>query len=169
MLAVALLVIAVPKLLAGDLRGELDDTLRQRAADVARLNATAPGELTTPGALEGGGLRAGRGPRRPDRRALGALGGRVLPVDERVQRTASRGSPTRGSAPTRCASTRRRSASSGAARRRRRVVVASDLAGIEHTLDRTRTLIALCALVAARSPRRSPRCSPAARCARSPG
>ena len=34
----------------------LDDTLRRRAADVARLNATAPDQLTEPGALEGGGL-----------------------------------------------------------------------------------------------------------------
>src|ERR1700750_2182026 len=52
-LAVLLLVIAVPKLLARELRGSLDDTLRRRAADVAQLNASTPAELTQPGALEG--------------------------------------------------------------------------------------------------------------------
>ncbi|HET6549945.1 MAG TPA: HAMP domain-containing sensor histidine kinase, partial [Solirubrobacter sp.] len=146
-LAVALLVIAVPKLLSADLRGELDDALRRRAADVARLNATAPGELTSPGALEGGGLlvqvvdREGRIVARSS-----ALGGRVLPVrsdvlrdrqprlgDEEALRvyTAPLGELGRGEA-------------AGGA-----VVVASDMSGIEHTLDRTRTLIALCALAAA--------------------
>ena len=52
-LAVALLVIAVPKFLEGELQGTLDDTLVRRAADVAQLNATAPDQLTAPGALEG--------------------------------------------------------------------------------------------------------------------
>jgi signal transduction histidine kinase len=146
-LAVALLVIAVPKLLSADLRGELDDALRRRAAEVARLNATAPGELTSPGALEGGGLlvqvvdREGRIVARSS-----ALGGRVLPVSAAVLRdrqprlgdeealrvyTAPLGELGRGEA-------------AGGA-----VVVASDMSGIEHTLDRTRTLIALCALAAA--------------------
>ena len=53
MLAVALLVIAVPKFLENELEGTLEDTLVRRAADVARLNATAPDQLTAPGALEG--------------------------------------------------------------------------------------------------------------------
>src|SRR4051812_37386985 len=148
-LAVALLVIAVPRLLAGDLRGELDDTLQRRAADVARLNATVPGELTSPGALEPGLVqvvdRSGRIVARSS-----ALGGRVLPIDRDVQHdrqarfsdgslgtdrlrayTAPLGELSRGPA-------------SGGV-----VVVASDLAGIERTLDRTRTLVAICALVAA--------------------
>jgi len=49
-LAVALLVIAVPKFLENELKGTLEDTLVRRAADVARLNATAPDQLTAPGA-----------------------------------------------------------------------------------------------------------------------
>ena len=150
-LAVALLVIAVPKLLAGELRGELDDTLQRRAADVARLNATAPAELTSPGALEAGALlvqvvdRSGRIVARSS-----ALAGRVLPVDERVLRDRQpRLSDGRlGTDPLRVYTAPlgelgRGEAAGGA------VVVASDLAGIEHTLDRTRTLVALCALVAA--------------------
>jgi len=52
-LAVVLLVIAVPKFLENELEGTLEDTLVRRAADVARLNATAPDQLTAPGALEG--------------------------------------------------------------------------------------------------------------------
>ena len=83
-LALALLVIAVPNLLARDLRSDLDDSLRRRAADVARLNATVPTQLTETGALEGGGLlvqvvdRSGRIVARSS-----ALGGRVLPVARR--------------------------------------------------------------------------------------
>src|SRR5262249_3860711 len=83
-LAVLLLVIAVPKLWGRELRSSLDDTLRQRAADVAQLNASTPAELTQPGALEGrltgGSLyvqvldKAGRLVVRSS-----ALGGRVLP------------------------------------------------------------------------------------------
>ena len=70
-LAVLLLVIAVPALLADDLRGELDDSLRRRAADVARLNATVPGQLTEVGRDRGRRVaRAGRGPDRADRRAV---------------------------------------------------------------------------------------------------
>ena len=118
MLALALVVIAVPNLLARDLRGELDDSLRRRAADVARLNATVPTQLTETGALEGGGLlvqvvdRSGRIVARSS-----ALGGRVLPVAGAAA-TGSPCSPTTGWAPTRSGSTRRRWASSARAKRR---------------------------------------------------
>ena len=161
-LALALLVIAVPKLLADDLRGELDDSLRRRAADVARLNATAPAELTSPGAIEGGGAaRAGRGPLRADRRALqrARRAGRSRSTSGCCA-TASRGSPTGGSAPTRVrlysaplGELGRGEAAGGA------VVVASDLAAVERTLDRTRRADrALRARGRGGSRRRSPRC-----------
>jgi signal transduction histidine kinase len=150
-LALALLVIAVPKLLEGELRSELDATLRRRAADVARLNATAPSELTSPGALEAGALlvevvdRSGRIVARSS-----ALGGRVLDVDEGVlrDRRPRLADGRLGTDPIRVYTAPlgelgKGEAAGGA------VVVASDLAAIEHTLDRTRTLIALCALFAA--------------------
>jgi two-component system, OmpR family, sensor kinase len=52
-LAVVALVVAVPRFLEHELRASLEDALQRRAADVAQLNATAPGQLTAPGALEG--------------------------------------------------------------------------------------------------------------------
>ncbi|MDA0170878.1 HAMP domain-containing histidine kinase [Solirubrobacter taibaiensis] len=149
-LAVLLLVITVPKLLADDLRGELDDSLRRRAADVARLNATVPGQLTEVGAIEGGGLlvqvvdRTGRIVARSS-----ALGGRVLPVDERVTRDRQPrlGDARLGTDPVRVYTAPlgelgEGEASGGA------VIVASDLAAVEHTVDRARLLIAVCALLA---------------------
>ena len=148
-LAVALLVIAVPKLLSGELRGELDDTLQRRAADVARLNATAPSQLTSAGALEPGLVqvvdRSGRIVARSS-----ALGGRVLPVDAEVQRSRQpRFADDRlGSDQVRVYTAPLGELGQGAAAGGV-VVVASDLAGIEHTLARTRSLVALCALVAA--------------------
>src|SRR6185503_2472103 len=94
-LAVALLVIAVPKLLERELRSTLEDTLVRRAADVARLNATAPDQLTAPGALEGsltGGAlyvqvidKTGRIVSRSS-----ALGGRVLDADGATRRALDR-------------------------------------------------------------------------------
>ncbi len=148
-LAVALLVITVPKLLAGELRGELDDTLRRRAADVARLNATAPSQITSAGALEPGLVqvvdRSGRIVARSS-----ALGGRVLPVDAAVQgdRQPRFTDDRLGSDQVRVYTAPLGELGQGAAAGGV-VVVASDLAGIEHTLARTRSLVALCALVAA--------------------
>jgi signal transduction histidine kinase len=150
-LAVALLVIAVPALLAQDLRGELDDSLRRSAAEVARLNATVPEQLTETSALEAGGLfvqvidRSGRIVARSS-----ALGGRVLPVDEQVLRTRqpSLGDDRLGPDPIRVYTAPLGELGSGEAAGGA-VIVASDLDEIERTLDRTRTLIALCALVAA--------------------
>ena len=91
-LAVALLVIAVPKLLrAASCSGTLDDTLRARAADVARLNATAPDQLTAPGALEGRLAGGALFVQVVDRRGRivarsSALGGRVLPAGAALRR-----------------------------------------------------------------------------------
>ncbi|MEY2517166.1 MAG: two-component system, OmpR family, sensor kinase, partial [bacterium] len=90
--AVALLGVAVSTLLGSQLTGALDDSLRSRAVEVARLAAATPHLLTEPGALEGritGGTlfvqvvdRRGRIVARS-----GGLGGRVLP-DSDVQRHA---------------------------------------------------------------------------------
>jgi two-component system, OmpR family, sensor kinase len=150
-LALALLVIAVPKFLESELRGTLDETLRRRAVDVAQLNATAPEQLTAPGALEGrlsGSTlfvqvvdRSGRIVARSS-----ALGGRYMVVrDPRRSRfsdgalgnerlriyTAPLGELGRGEA-------------AGGA-----VIVAGTMAEIERTIDHTRRLMAICALAAA--------------------
>ena len=155
MLAVALLVLAVPAVLENELQDTLDDSLVRRAADVAQLNATTPDQLTAPGALEGrfsggtlfvqvidregrivarssalGGRDRGRRQRalrdRQPRFSDGALGNERLRVY-----TAPLGELGRGEA-------------AGGA-----VVVAASLAEIDRTLDRTRRLVAICALAAA--------------------
>ena len=51
--AVVVLGLAVVARLDSRLYGSLDETLRRRAVDVARLSASAPAQLTAPGALEG--------------------------------------------------------------------------------------------------------------------
>ena len=94
--AVALLGVAVSTLLGSQLTGALDDALRSRAVEVARLAASTPQLLTEPGALEGritGGTlfvqvvdRRGRIVARS-----GGLGGRVLPDSERAAPRAGRG------------------------------------------------------------------------------
>ncbi|MBE2315201.1 HAMP domain-containing histidine kinase [Solirubrobacter sp. CPCC 204708] len=149
--ALALLVVTVPKLLADDLRGELDDSLRRRAADVARLNATAPGQLTEVGAIEGGGLlvqvvdRSGRIVVRSS-----ALGGRVLPIDQTVlrERQPRLDDGRLGTDPVRLYTAPLGELGSGEAAGGV-VVVGSELAAVDRTVDRARVLIAVCALVAA--------------------
>ena len=151
--------IAVPKFLENELQGTLEDTLVRRAADVARLNATAPGQLTAPGALEGslagstlfvqvvdksgrivarssglGGRvidagAAGRAGAASDRQA-GFADGTLGPDALRIY-AAPLGELGQGEA-------------AGGA-----VIVAGSLADIDRTLDHTRRLVALCALVAA--------------------
>jgi len=148
-LALVLVVIAVPNLLARDLRSELDDSLRRRAADVARLNATVPTQLTETSALEGGGLlvqvvdRSGRIVARS-----GALGGRVLPVAALRDRQPVLADDRLGADPIRVYTAPLGELGAGEAAGGA-VIVASDLAEIERTEDRARTLIGVCALVAA--------------------
>jgi signal transduction histidine kinase len=157
-LAVALLVIAVPKLLERELRGTLEDTLVRRAADVARLNATAPDQLTAPGALEGTLSGSALYVQVIDRtgRIVGrssALGGRVLDADGATRRALDRREPSFADASLGTEALRvyaaplgelgRGQASGGA------VLVAGSLADIERTLDQTRRLIAPLAFVAA--------------------
>jgi two-component system OmpR family sensor kinase len=157
-LAVALLVIAVPKFLEGELQGTLDDTLVRRAADVAQLNATAPDQLTAPGALEGrlGGSalfvqvvdKHGRIVVRSS-----GLGGRVLEADAAVDRALRDRQPAfedgaLGPDPLRVYAAPLGELGRGEARGGA-VIVAGSLAEIERTLDHTRRLAALCALAAA--------------------
>lgn len=52
LLAVAVVAIAVSVLVARQLRSSLDRDLRDRAAEIARLSASAPAVLTAPGALD---------------------------------------------------------------------------------------------------------------------
>ena len=54
-LAVSALGVGATLIVDHELRASLDGSLRQRASDVARLSASAPAVLTTPGALEGPG------------------------------------------------------------------------------------------------------------------
>ena len=93
--AVVLLALAVPALLSRQLEGSLDESLRARAADVARLAASSPDLVTERGALEGGGLlvqvvdRRGRIVARS-----GTLGIRVLPLDGPGRATLKQGKKT---------------------------------------------------------------------------
>ena len=101
--AVVLLALAVPALLSRQLGGSLDDALRTRAVDVARLAASSPELVTEPGALEGrlsgGSLlvevldRRGRIVARSS-----ALGARVLPLDGPGRAALRDRSPTYGDA-----------------------------------------------------------------------
>ena len=127
----------------------------RRAADVAQLNATAPDQLTAPGALEG--RLAGSalyvqvidrpGGSSPAR--AGSAGG-IVDADERAARPPALASPTARSAPSGCGSTPRRWASSGAARpRAARCSSPASWPRSSRTLDHTRRLVALCALAAA--------------------
>lgn len=84
--AVVVLGVAVIARLDGRLYGALDDTLRRRAVDVARLSASAPDVLTAPGALEGRVGGSALFVQVVDRRGRivarsGILGGRVLPIE----------------------------------------------------------------------------------------
>jgi two-component system, OmpR family, sensor kinase len=84
--AVVVLGVAVLARLDSRLYGSLDATLRRRAVDVARLSASAPAQLTAPGALEGRIGGSALYVQVVDRRGRivarsGGLGSRVLPLD----------------------------------------------------------------------------------------
>ena len=154
-----LLALAVPTLLADQLDGSLDRTLRARAVDVARLAASSPALLTEPGALEGRLSGGSLLVQVVDRRGRlvarsGALGARVLPLDG-VARAALR-RPPRGLRRRDASAPRTirlyaaplgelgRSEAAGGA-----VLVAGTTAETEETLAETRRLVLLSALVAA--------------------
>jgi len=157
-LAVLLLVIAVPNLLGRELRGSLDDSLRRRAADVAQLSASAPAELTAPGALEGRLTGSTLFVQVIDARGRlvarsSALGGRVLANDDAVRSALRERRPAfqddaLGSDALRVYAAPLgplgRGAAAGGA-----VIVAGTTSDIDRTLDRARRLILLCALGAA--------------------
>ncbi len=85
LLAVVVVAVAVSALVAHQLRSSLDGSLRDRAAEVARLSASAPAVLSAPGALDariGGQQLSVEVLDRRDRlvaRSL-SLGGSLLPV-----------------------------------------------------------------------------------------
>jgi two-component system OmpR family sensor kinase len=85
LLAVVVIAVAVSALVAHHLRSSLDGSLRDRAAEVARLSASAPAVLSAPGALDariGGQQLSVEVLDRRDRlvaRSL-SLGGSLLPV-----------------------------------------------------------------------------------------
>jgi signal transduction histidine kinase len=156
--AVALLGVAIVTVLGQELHGSLDRALRSRAVDVARLSASTPDLLVQPGSLEGrlGGSallvqvidRQGRIVARS-----GGLGGRVLPTDGATRSALRDRRPAYADDVLGTDSIRvyaaplgelgRGPAAGGA------VILAGTTADIERTLDTTRTLVVVSALVAA--------------------
>jgi two-component system OmpR family sensor kinase len=156
--AVVLLGVAILAVLGHELRGSLDRALRSRAVDVARLAASTPDLLVAPGALEGrlGGSallvevvdRHGRIVARS-----GGLGGRVLPQDGAARsalrdRTPAYADDRLGGDPIRLYAAPlgelgRGPAAGGA------VILAGTTTDIGDTLDTSRRLVFVCALVAA--------------------
>lgn len=151
---VMLLAVAVPALLQRQLEGSLDDSLRARAVDVARLAASSPDLLTAPGSLEGGGLLVevvdSRG--RIVARS-GTLGVRVLPLEGpgRAALAARRGGY--GDAKLGTDAVRVYAAPLGELGASQAaggaVLVADTTAAIEDTLADTRRLVLLVAVIAA--------------------
>ena len=155
--AVALLGAAVQVLLARHLHGALDGALRQRAVEVARIQAATPALLTSPGVLE-----TSVGPRQTDievvdrhgrilARSL-ALDGGTIPVPGLVRRVIASG--TAGYADARIGSAHVRVyaaplAALGGPGSGGAVVVAAPTADIDATLADSRALIAASAVVAA--------------------
>jgi two-component system OmpR family sensor kinase len=157
-LAVVLLGVAVLARLDNQLNGALDRTLRQRAVDVARLAASTPDVLLTPGALEGrlGGSsllvqvidRRGRLVARSS-----ALGARLLPEGSAVQtalrdRRASYADGTLGGDPVRLYAAPLGELGQGPAAGGA-VIVAGTTADIESTLETTRQFVVLSSIAAA--------------------
>jgi two-component system, OmpR family, sensor kinase len=157
-LAVVVLGAAVLARLDDQLNGSLDDALRQRAVEVARLAASTPELLDTPGALEGrlGGSallvqvidRRGR----LFARSTG-LGARLLPESPAVRtaledRRPAYGDATLGTDPIRVYAAPlgelgRGEAAGGA------VIVAGTTAEIDDTIDTTRRFVVLSSVAAA--------------------
>ncbi|MDP2712385.1 MAG: HAMP domain-containing sensor histidine kinase [Solirubrobacteraceae bacterium] len=157
--AVALLGVTVSTLLGAQLTGALDDALRSRAVEVARLAASTPDLLTEPGALEGritGGALFVQVVDARERIVArsGGLGGRVLPSSPALRgalgphRRTGFADGALGSEPIRLYAAPLgelggSDAAGGA------VLVAGTTADIDDTLATTRRIILLCALVAA--------------------
>jgi signal transduction histidine kinase len=103
LLAVVIVGVGVDALASRDLHRALDRTLRQRAVEVAQLNASAPALVTAPGALDSplGGtqlfVQVLDRRRRIVARSL-ALGGRVLPAAALEHEAIAAGQPAYASA-----------------------------------------------------------------------
>jgi two-component system OmpR family sensor kinase len=156
--AVALLGVAVSAVLDHELNGSLDRALRERAVDVARLAASTPDLLVAPGALEGrvgGSSLLVQVVDRRDRIVArsGGLGGRVLPDNAATRaalhgRRAAYADALLGTDPIRVYAAPLGSLGQGPAAGGA-VILAGTTADIDRTLDTTRTLVVVCALVAA--------------------
>jgi two-component system, OmpR family, sensor kinase len=156
--AVALLGAAVLAVLSHQLDDSLDRALKDRAIEVARLSASTPSLLLAPGALEGrlGGSallvqvvdRRGRIVARS-----GGLGGRVLPDDAATRAALRERRPAYaddllGTQPIRVYAAPLGELGSGPAAGGA-VILAGTTSDIQDTLDTTRRLVLVCALVAA--------------------
>jgi signal transduction histidine kinase len=157
LVAVAALGIAAEQLVRHELRVSQDRGLRGRAGDVARLSASAPALLTSPAALDApsGGQDLLVEVLDRHRRIVarsGALGGRLLPTGSLVDAAIRSGRTgfTHGvlsGEPLRVFVAPLPDAGGAAAGGA--VLVASTEREINRTADRVRTLILLCALMAA--------------------
>jgi signal transduction histidine kinase len=158
LVAVVLLAVAVPALLQRQLTGELDDSLRGRAAEVARLASATPALLTEPGALEGRLTGGALFVQVVDRRGRivarsGALGGRLLPDGAALRAALDRrrtayADGTLGADQIRIYAAPLGELGGGSARGGA-VLVAATTSDIDETLSHARRLVLLCALVAA--------------------
>src|SRR3954453_7204619 len=157
--AVALLGVAVSTLLGSQLTGALDDSLRSRAVQVARLAASTPDLLTAPGALEGRITGGALFVQVVDRRGRivarsGGLGGRVLPGGAPLRRALGSerrdgyGDGALGDAAIRLYAAPLGELGAGGAGGGA-VLDAGTTGDIDETLADTRRLIFICALVAA--------------------
>jgi two-component system OmpR family sensor kinase len=157
LVAVALLGVTVELALNHELRSSLDHSLRQRAVDVARLSASAPALLNTPGSLDAplGGRQLSvevvdRQSRIVARSA--SLGGRLLPAGKLLRDAIAHGrsgfrDEHLGKEPIRLRIVP--VADTGGPAAGGAVLVASSTSEIEDTLGSLRRLIALFALGAA--------------------
>jgi signal transduction histidine kinase len=157
LLAVAGLAVAAQFLVRHELHTSQDRGLRARAADIARLSASAPALLTSPSALDApnGGEQLLVEVLDRHRRIVarsGALGGRLLPADTLVQAAISKGHSGFGHGRLSGEPSRLFVAplpDAGGAAAGGAVIVAATEGEIGRTADRVRTLILLCALGAA--------------------
>ena len=162
LVAVVVLAVAVPALLERQLTEELDDSLRGRAAEVARLASATPALITEPGALEGRLTGGALFVQVVDRRGRivarsGGLGGRLLPAGAALRvalrdRETAYADDTLGSVPIRVYAAPLGELG-GCAARGGAVLVAATTSAIDDTLAHARRLVLLCALAAPRSPR----------------
>jgi two-component system OmpR family sensor kinase len=155
--AVVVLGIAVLARLDSQLYGSLDDTLRRRAVEVARLSASAPALLTAPGALEGRIGGSALFVQVVDRRGRivarsGGLGSRAVPLEGVAaaalhERRAGLGDAELGTERLRVYAAPLGEVGGGPAAGGA-VIVAGTTADIEATLRTTRTFVVIGGLVA---------------------